>query len=134
MALAPAVCEEALFRGYLYSASKKKFKPYTAMLIVAAVFGIYHLSLVKFFTTGILGFAFCYVVYRTESIVTSSVMHFLNNLVSVVVMFYGDRLAKAIPFLFQETAAVSDVLLLLATAVFCVGVGNFLIGIGRKKA
>lgn len=134
MALAPAVCEEGLFRGYLYSASKKRFKPYTAMLIVAAVFGIYHLSLVKFFTTGILGFVFCYVVYRTGSIVTSSIMHFLNNLVSVLVMFYGDKLAEVVPFLFQETVAVSDVLLLLAMAVFCVGAGNFLIGIGTRKA
>lgn len=134
MALAPAVCEEALFRGYLYSASKKKFKPYTTMLIVAAVFGIYHLSLVKFFTTGILGFVFCYVVYRTGSIVTSSIMHFLNNLVSVLVMFYGDKLAEVVPFLFQETVAVSDVLLLLATAVFCMAAGNFLIGIGTRKA
>lgn len=134
MALAPAVCEEGLFRGYLFAASKKKFKPYTAMLIVAAVFGIYHLSLVKFFTTGILGFAFCYVVYRTGSIATSSVMHFLNNLFSVVVMFYGDKLAEIMPFLFKEAVTVSDVLLLLAAAVICLTAGNFLVCLGSKKS
>ena len=133
MALAPAICEEGLFRGYLFAASKKKFKPYTAMLIVAAIFGIYHLSLVKFFTTGILGFVFCYVVYRTGSIVTSSVMHFLNNLLSVVVMFYGDKMAQIVPILFKETVSVSDVLILLAVGILCLTAGNFLVCLGNNK-
>ncbi len=127
IALAPAICEEALFRGYLFAASKKKFKPYTAMLIVAALFGIYHLSLVKFFTTGILGFAFCYAVYKSESIFTSALMHFLNNMISVVVLFYGERLSKIMPVLFQESLAASDVMIFLAVAVFCMGAGDFLL-------
>ncbi|MCM1467414.1 MAG: ABC transporter permease subunit [Alistipes sp.] len=133
MALAPAVCEEGLFRGYLFAASKKKFKPYTAMLIVAAVFGIYHLSLVKFFTTGILGFVFCYVVYRTGSIVTSSVMHFMNNMFSVATLFYGDQLARIMPILFKDTVTVSDVLLLLAAGILCLTAGNFLVCLGNNK-
>lgn len=133
MALAPAVCEEGLFRGYLFAASKKKFRPYTAMLIVAAVFGIYHLSLVKFFTTGFLGFVFCYVVYRTGSIVTSSVMHFMNNMFSVATLFYGDQMARIMPMLFKENAEVSDVLILLAVGILCMTAGNFLVCLGNNK-
>lgn len=58
IALSPAICEEALFRGYFFSASQKRLKPMTAILLGAVVFGIYHLSFVKFFTTGLLGLLF----------------------------------------------------------------------------
>lgn len=132
MALAPAICEEGLFRGYLFAASKKKFKPYAAMLIVAAIFGIYHLSLVKFFTTGILGFAFCYVVYKTECIFTSALMHFLNNAVSVAVLFYGTKLSGAVPVLFKESLTAAEALILLAVAAVCIGAGGFLVNCKKR--
>ena len=87
IALAPAICEEALFRGYMLSSAVKKYKPVTAVLIVAALFGIYHMSLTKFFTTGLLGIAFAFVVCMSNSILCSSIMHFLNNAASVVVLY-----------------------------------------------
>lgn len=132
MAVAPAICEEGLFRGYLFAASKKKFKPYMAMLIVAVMFGIYHLSLVKFFTTGILGFTFCYVVYRTESIFASALMHFLNNMMSVVVLFYGTQLSEFVPMLFKENLTAADVMILLVVAAVCIGAGLLLINAVKK--
>lgn len=135
IALAPAICEEALFRGYLLSAAKKKFKPAAAILVVAALFGIYHLSFVKFFTTGILGIAFCYVVYRTGSIALSSLMHFVNNAVSVVLMYYGEQLHKVVPVLFKETLSGGEIVLMLGIAVICGGAGLILINLsGRKPA
>lgn len=133
IALAPAICEEALFRGYLLSAAKKKFKPAIAILMVAALFGIYHLSFVKFFTTGILGIVFCYVVYKTGSIVLSGLMHFMNNAVSVVIMYYGEQLEGVVPVLFKETLGVVEVVLMLVVAALCGGVGLLLIRSGHKK-
>lgn len=133
IALAPAVCEEALFRGYLLSAAKKKFKPAAAIIIVAVLFGIYHLSFVKFFTTGILGIAFCYVVYKTGSIVLSSVMHFINNAFSVVIMFYGDKMERIFPVLFKESLTVPDVLVMLIVAAACSGIGLLLINRKDRK-
>lgn len=132
IALAPAICEEALFRGYLLAAAKKKFKPVTAILIVAALFGIYHLSLVKFFTTGLLGAAFCYVVYKTGSIFLSCLMHFINNAISVVFMFYEQEMMEMIPVFFKETLNVSDVVILLAVAAVCSVAGVAFINLGSK--
>ncbi len=128
--LLPAICEEVLFRGYLLSAARNKFKMVPAMLIVAAIFGIFHMSFSKFFTTGLLGFVFCYVVYKTGSIFLTCLMHFLNNAVSVVFMYYGEELQEIAPFLFKESVVVSDVLILLGIALFCGGVGMTLI---RRK-
>lgn len=127
IALAPAICEEALFRGYFLSAAKKKFKPWIAIAVVAAMFGIYHLSLVKFFTTGILGIALCYVVYKSGSIVLSCIMHFINNAFSVAVLYYGEELEQILPVLFKESPDASDILLLVAVALLCISIGIALI-------
>lgn len=94
VAVAPAICEEILFRGFVFSAFRKKFNPYIAMFFVSVFFGIYHMSLIKFFTTAILGFALNYSMYRSGSIFTSSLMHFLNNAVSVIAIYYANQLTK----------------------------------------
>lgn len=126
IALAPAVCEEALFRGYFFSAAEKRLRPAAAILIGGAVFGIYHLSFVKFFTTGILGILFCYVVYRTKSILLTSLMHFLNNAVSVVAIFYPERMQRLLPVLFQESLDVGEALVLVIAGTVCMAGGLFL--------
>jgi len=131
IALLPAVCEEILFRGYLFSATKNRFKPILAMVIVAVVFGVFHMSLSKFFTTGLLGFVFCYVVYKTGSLALSCLMHFINNAISVVVMYYGEELQDIMPMFFKDTLGVSDVMILLATVIVC-GAGGILLVNGKK--
>ena len=133
IALAPAICEEALFRGYLLAAVKKKCKPFTAILLVGALFGIYHLSLVKFFTTGLLGVALCYAAYKSGSIFLSCLMHFINNAISVVVIYYGPEVEEVAPILFQETLGVSDTLLMLSVALICSILGMALIKHSSKK-
>ncbi len=127
IALAPAICEEALFRGYFLAAAKKKFKPWAAILIVAAMFGIYHMSLVKFFTTGLLGVALCYAAYRSGSIFLSCIMHFLNNAFSVVVLYYGEEVQNLLPILFKASLSVGDILILMTVAVICMIAGVTLI-------
>lgn len=122
IAVAPAICEESLFRGYIFSAARKKFKPWVAILIVSALFGVYHLSFVKFFTTGLLGIAFAYGVYCTGSIVCSAMMHLINNGISVVMMYYGEWLEN-IPWLSMENLTALNVAGMILVAVLC-GVGG----------
>lgn len=132
IAIAPAICEEALFRGYLFSAAQKKFRPVTAILLVAALFGIYHLSFIKFFTTGILGAALCYAVYKSGSIVTSFLMHLINNGFSVVLMYCGARISNVLPFLTNEQTTTSDILLLAAAAILGSSIGVILLRHGSR--
>lgn len=132
IALAPAICEEALFRGYLFAATRKKYKPWVAILIVSALFGVYHMSIIKFFTTGLLGIAFAYVVYKTGSICCSSVMHFLNNGFSVVMMFYGAGLASKIPFLTGEVSLGQGVVAGVI-AVIVAAIGVWLVNMKTKE-
>ncbi len=127
IALAPAICEEFLFRGYLLSASKKKLKMISALLLGAALFGVYHLSLVKFFTTGLLGFVFCYVVYKTGSIFLTMIMHFMNNAVAVVCMYYPKEFENLVPILFKENFSIMEIIIMIATGSICLFIGVKLI-------
>ena len=130
IALAPAICEEALFRGYMLSSAVKKYKPVTAVLIVAALFGIYHMSLTKFFTTGLLGIAFAFVVCMSNSILCSSIMHFLNNAASVVVLYYGDRIGDKFSWLITGDVSIVQLAVLLVMAAVFIIAGVFCL---RKK-
>ena len=139
IAIAPAICEELFFRGFVYSAFGKKLNPFLAILIVSAMFGIYHLSLIKFFTTGILGLAINYALYRSKSIFPSMLMHFLNNLMSVVALYFQDELLKLsgeqIPAEMAEAEMIgqADPLLALIAALLFLGIGVLLLNIGNTK-
>lgn len=114
MAVVPAVCEELFFRGFIFSAAREKFKIVPAIIFVSVIFGIYHMSLIKIFTVGILGAAFAISIYYSKSIVTSMIMHFLNNSIAVIVFEYGDILMQKLPFLF-----LSDITL-LKIIIYCI--------------
>lgn len=87
----PAVCEEILFRGYLYSSVKNRMKPLSAMIIVSLTFGLYHMNLIQSTVTAILGMILVYSVYSTECIFVSMIIHAMNNSFSVICMSYPDN-------------------------------------------
>lgn len=123
IALAPAVCEEMMFRGVIFHAMKEKYRISTAIGIVAVLFGIYHMSLVKLIPTGLLGFVICYVAYRADSIYPAMLMHFLNNAFSVLISCCPEKMESVFPVLYQETLQVSDILLLLVIGLIFAGIG-----------
>lgn len=92
IAALPAVCEEMLFRGYIFTAFKQKMSLPKAIFFVSLLFGLYHMSLVKLLTTGLLGVILAYAMHRSKSIFVSMLMHFLNNAFAVFTMYYGDNI------------------------------------------
>ena len=128
IALAPAVCEEMLFRGLILHALKARYRAVSAIVITAALFGAYHMSLVKFIPTGLLGLLLCYVVWRTGSIYPAMLMHFLNNAYSVVMTYYPDQVSRLFPMLYQETLSFSDGMLLCGAGLVLLGIGGGIAG------
>lgn len=133
IALAPAVCEEMLFRGLILHALKARYRAVSAIVITAALFGAYHMSLVKFIPTGLLGLLLCYVVWRTGSIYPAMLMHFLNNAYSVVMTYYPDQVSRLFPMLYQETLSFSDGMLLCGAGLVLLGIGGGIAFRGMKK-
>ena len=131
IALTPAVCEEMLFRGLIYNSMKARYREPAAIGIVAVLFGIYHMSLVKFIPTGLLGLILCCVAYKTGSIFPSMMMHFINNAFSVAMSYYPEQLEKIFPILYQESMSLSDGLILSGVGLVLLGIGGVILR--RKK-
>lgn len=127
VAILPAICEELMFRGYILSAMEKGMKPKGALLLSAALFGIYHMSIVKFFTTGFLGLVICYVAYKTKSIFAGMVMHFINNGLSCVILYYPEQMEKVLPIISQDKLSVVDTIVLVVAGATLLVLGKHII-------
>lgn len=132
IALAPAVCEEMLFRGMILQSMKAKYRVSAAIGITAALFGIYHMSLIKLIPTGLLGLVFCYVAYRTDSIYPAMLMHFLNNAFSVIISCCPEQVRRIFPVFYQDTLRFGDVLLLLGIGLALMGIGLYILKKGSR--
>ena len=121
-ALAPAVCEEILFRGYFLSSLRKSVKPVVAIAVSALSFGIYHLNLYQGCYAFLLGLVLAYAVYKTGSIFSSMLIHFICNGIAMVLTFYGDKLENLLPFLSGNSPLVFIIFLAVGLALTSVGI------------
>lgn len=87
VAVVPAFCEEILFRGFVQKSFEIKYKPYLSIFITSLFFGLYHFNPYGLIALISLGFYFGYAVYKSNSIITSIVLHFLNNFFAVMAFF-----------------------------------------------
>lgn len=133
VALMPAIGEELLFRGFVMGTLKNKCTGVIAVLVMTLLFAAYHMSLIKMFTIGIIGFGLTYAAYKSGSIVTSMCMHFLNNLLSVLITKYPKQMQHVLPVLFKESLSASDLLLMIAVILICAALGLLLLGCRKKK-
>lgn len=74
----PAICEEALFRGFILN-GLRRLGAVPAIGISALLFGIAHASIYRLLPTFFLGVVFGLIVWRTGSLLCSVVAHALNN-------------------------------------------------------
>lgn len=85
LALCPAVCEELFFRGFLLKAFGSTMRPGAAIVLTAALFGLFHvlvrdaLLLERFPPTAMLGLVLGWLAYRSGSLWPGVWMHALHN-------------------------------------------------------
>lgn len=128
IALIPAVCEELMFRGYMFTAFRQKMSLPKAIFFVSVLFGLSHMSLIKIIPTAVLGAALAYAIYKADSIAASSLIHFLNNAVSVFILYYGSNIA----FLNEEQMGVPLMIGLMVLSVIFIPAGVWILN-SRKK-
>lgn len=88
VAMLPAFCEEMLFRGVIMNSLKSKGK-WTAILLSALFFMLMHASPLQTVYQFVLGVIMAIVAYKSRSVITTMFIHFLNNLIVVVLEFAG---------------------------------------------
>lgn len=84
VALIPAVCEELLFRGYLFSSFKGKKSKVAAVIVTSILFSAIHLDLYKTLPILIMALAFGYITAKTDSVLIPMIFHFINNSMGVI--------------------------------------------------
>jgi membrane protease YdiL (CAAX protease family) len=99
IAVVPAICEEAMFRGFIQRSFEFKIKPFSAALITAIFFGLYHFNPYGVIPLILLGLYFGFAAYISNSIIIPVILHFLNNFAAVMLFFiFGDEdLIKSSP-------------------------------------
>ena len=79
VAVTPAVCEEAVFRGLILDGFANRFSKVGAIVIISVLFGAFHLSIYRFLPTALAGAVLTYVALETGSIVASLLTHAIYN-------------------------------------------------------
>lgn len=103
-AIVPAFAEEFAFRGILMG-TLRKFGDSFAIITSAIVFGAMHGNIAQIPFAFILGLVFAYVDCKTNSILPSIIIHFLNNFYAVMLDIlqstgvYSDRIFMMIYFI-----------------------------------
>jgi ABC-2 type transport system permease protein/sodium transport system permease protein len=126
VALAPAICEEWFFRGYLLGAIRQRTSGWSAILLTALMFALFHVFssvvlAVRFLPSLSLGIVLGWVCWRTRSVLPGIVLHAVHNGLLVLMGRYQDKL-KELGFGIEETQHVPLWLLAGSIAVVAVGV------------
>ncbi len=130
VALTPALCEEAVFRGVLLSATRR-LPAWRAVLLNGVVFGAFHLSLespVRFLPTTWVGIVIAWAVLRTGSVWTGVLMHLLNN-ASIVLLASAPSLSGLV-----TDPDAPPPLWLVAAGIVSLAAGAELLGEARTRA
>lgn len=75
----PALCEETLFRGFLYTNLRRKFGAFLSIIFSATLFSLAHFDPGGAIPLFILGALFAFVFERTKSLVPAMVAHCMWN-------------------------------------------------------
>ena len=83
--VAAPIVEELLFRGLIYTRLKVLMSSNAAIIVSAAIFGIFHGNLVQFVYALIIGLLIAYVYEKYKTIFAPIMFHVSANLISVLI-------------------------------------------------
>jgi sodium transport system permease protein len=89
MAISPAICEEALFRGPILRGLGTRMGPAATVVLTAALFGLFHLDIYRLIPATLLGILLGVLAQQSRSIVPSMLAHFCNNAMLVTLARAG---------------------------------------------
>lgn len=81
------IAEEIFFRGFMYTAVRKKLGVLPAILVTSALFSFLHTHIVGFLPILALGMLLAYLYEKTGSLVPSIMVHVMHNIGMVMLVF-----------------------------------------------
>ncbi|HTI50306.1 MAG TPA: ABC transporter permease subunit/CPBP intramembrane protease [Planctomycetaceae bacterium] len=98
LAIVPAVFEEGFFRGYLFAALRSAGSAWTAIVISAVVFGLFHaivpnpLASERLLSSTLTGLVLGWVRWRTGSVLPGMLLHLCHNGLLMFLTYYEPQL------------------------------------------
>jgi uncharacterized protein len=118
IALLPAICEEACFRGALQPILIRLFKrPWAGIVLTAVVFSAFHLQFQGFLPRMLLGLLLGAAYWYSGSLLISIVAHFFWNAVQVIAVAFYPKYMTADPTVPFYLAMLSLVIVAALLAV-----------------
>jgi sodium transport system permease protein len=95
LALIPAICEELVFRGFLFAGLQRKGGQVRAILVTAAFFGLSHGVLQQTITASVMGVMIGWIAYRSGGVACTIAFHVMHNSISMLLASYSSRGANS---------------------------------------
>lgn len=92
-AVAPAICEELAFRGFVLTGFSRSGRTGIAIALSAVTFGVMHMIPQQVFNATLLGLVLGLIAVRSGSLLPGVVFHFFNNALAVVRERVGTAIA-----------------------------------------
>jgi len=87
LVIAPAVCEELLFRGIIFNGLKKHGKTF-AIILTTIMFSLFHMSLSQTAYPLLMGLLLGVIMYYEENIYYCIAVHMTNNFLSLTLSYF----------------------------------------------
>lgn len=126
VAVAPAIGEEILFRGFIFSSFKGEKSYRRAIIVSGVLFGLMHMDFIRIIPTTCLGIAIAYAVYKSGSIFVGMLIHFLNNGLAVASgHFEKSIIGKVVEYISIDFSKlqVSNLLILIGLSLLLIIIG-----------
>lgn len=121
----PAFIEEFLFRGVIQKNLSKKYGAKTALIISSICFAVVHLNPTVIVPIFLLSLMLGYVYIKTNNLIYSILIHFVNNVIAVLIVRFDVFKIKGLNTIGEKIEHVDLILLipsiiLLAVTIFFV--------------
>ncbi len=116
--ITPAICEEALFRGFSLSNILKVSRPAKAIFTTGFLFAFYHFQPFNIIPLIILGCFLGFVVYYSNSIFIGILCHFLNNFFASYFLYAYGKEEFETPHLAGDELTDTIVAVVLSVVIF----------------
>lgn len=100
VALLPALTEEAMYRGFIQTATVQRWGLVVGLVVASFIFSFAHLEPAGFLSRILMGLWFGYLFWRTGSLWPGALAHTLNNTWGVVLANWGAALEANLPWIY----------------------------------
>jgi sodium transport system permease protein len=104
-ALAPAICEELAFRGFILSGFSSGGRWKVAIVLSSVTFGVIHMVPQQVFNASLLGLVLGLLAVRSRSLLPGIVFHFCFNTLGVMHSRVSEALASSTPGWLESSVA-----------------------------